>query len=263
MMNLKVAVVFAVFKDMVGNSERQYFVVTGSGMATAWSAFLNAPPHGHALASTIFSINIPELCHKPTLEWCAPQLNAEKLLPFVTNPAQLIFFYLQYSSAQVTLSSDDDLNRFIDEEIDRKYVQEFVQDLLPLLNQLVKEGNTTTFVSMRRLAVGIGTETPKGECSDYLKHFLTNIPIDQVHLDLWNSETNNAPLPPNLQHFIGLRSRLFSTLVKIFITPNGNINATAEREWINKKRLPISVSQFQFVDGLFAVSSTCEKINPV
>jgi len=258
---LEKAVVFAFFKDMVGNYERQYFVVTGSGMATAWNAFLKAPPNGHRLANTIISLDIPELCNESTLKWCATKLsNSDHLLPFVKNPAQLIFIHIKLSTTVKVPSNDDELDKFIQNEIDEKYIEEFVQDMLPLLEKIDKAQR----VYMRQLALGIATDTPKGIWSHYLNNFVDDkIPIDEIHSDMWKTETNNTPIDQKLKYFVGLRSSLFSTLMKMFINSDGELNPSTLREWNTNNRFPISIRQYRLLDDLYQIASKCENINPV
>lgn len=246
---------FAFFKILVGDYDKQYFIVTGSGMATAWNGFLKAPPHGHRLANTITSIDIPEICDSQIMEWCVRKLNMTDFIHYVKNPAQLVFLKIKLFSIKITSSIDD----FIRKEVDVKYIEEFILDMIPLLQEV----DETNRKYMRALALGIATEPPKGIFRHYLNNFVNqNIPINDLNsLNNWNIETNNSPLPQDINHFIGLRSSQFSSLVTMFINPDGILNKDVLNEWKSNFVLPISISQFKNTDFVAIVGSLCENIN--
>lgn len=244
------------FKNMVGNYPKQYFVITGNGMATTWSVFLETSTED-GFGKSIFSFEIPSICHRSTMEWCGTKLKTQELVSYAKNPAQLIFLNLKLLNSKKNPSNVKELEHFIQTEVDTKYIEEFLQDVFPL----IQKSTPTVRQHLRRLALGISTEPPKDNWKYYLNNFANSYtPVTGFKLIQWNTETNNAPLDPNIKHFIGLKSSLFSIFLSIFINSDGKINECSITEWNEYKCLPLLLYHNNIVDDVSNIGSLCDSI---
>jgi len=251
---------FAYFKELVGNYQRQYFVVTGSGMATAWNAFFKAPANGHRLANTIFQIDIPEKCDDlKILEWCVENTSDKdfgipNLTNYFANPAQFVFMWLKINAAKKRPTNEQELNDLLQTEVDTKYLQEFVDDTIPLLSHSLADDRKY----LCELVLGITQMQPYGY-SDYLKPFIEQVPTAQ-NAKLWNAEHPTEALPNG--SFVHLRSNQFSALVTMFFSADGTIIENVLAQFTGHKSLPISIYKWNMKNAVSYLGSLCEGINP-
>ena len=140
------AAIHPYFKEIVTTFNRQLFVITGSGMATAWNAYSKIPTNGYTIYEGTIPIYIPDTMSKSLLKKTAEimetiypeyfQINGFSIedirvhMPF-TNVALFVYAVRRMNAHFPKIP----IPQLIEEEIDKKYLSEFMIDVLPVFEK--------------------------------------------------------------------------------------------------------------------------------
>jgi len=141
-------------------------------------------------------------------------------------------------------------------EVDTKYLQEFVDDTVPLLSQSGADERKY----LCELVLGITQKKPYG-LSNYLKFFVDEIPTAQNE-SVWRAEQLDPTEPLPKGTFFRLRSSKFSSLVTMFFSADGTMREDVVAEFTGNKSLPITIYKWNMKCAINYLGSLCECINP-